>query len=310
MSLVRIQVPPPTPDNRRPMSAHGSTLEPRQRGAAVARLRRAVATAMDTRGVIDRGETVLVACSGGPDATALLDALARPPQPRNLTLHVAHIDHRLRPGSGAEADLVAAAAAARELPFTGVSVTVAARGSSLQDRAREARHAALDDLADAVGATAIALAHTADDQAETVLMRALSGATPRALAAMAERSGRLARPLLRVWRADAPAYCTALELVTVDDPSNDDRRFLRSRVRHELLPALEQVFPAARRRLCGLADQQPRLLGRSAPAGRRGAWFSAGATAFNASRSGRFKRDPLVDCRPMRPPRRGITYGA
>src|ERR1017187_5879766 len=106
MSLVRIQVPPPTPDNRRPMSAHGSTLEPRQRGAA--------------------------------------------------------------------------AAPALELPFTGLSVTVAARGSSLQDRAREARHAALDDLADAVGATAIALAHTADDQAEPVLMRALSGATPRA----------------------------------------------------------------------------------------------------------------------------------
>jgi tRNA(Ile)-lysidine synthase len=244
------------------MSAHGSTLEPRQRGAAVARLRRAVATAMDTRGVIDRGETVLVACSGGPDSTALLDALARLSPPRNLTLHVAHIDHRLRPGSGAEADLVAAAAAARELPFTGVSVTVAARGSSLQDRAREARHAALDDLADAVGATAIALAHTADDQAETVLMRALSGATPRALAAMAERSGRLARPLLRVWRADVTAYCTALELVTVDDPSNDDRRFLRSRVRHELLPALEQVFPAARRRLCVLAEHQRRLLDR------------------------------------------------
>jgi tRNA(Ile)-lysidine synthase len=91
-------------------------------------------------------------------------------------------------------------------------------------------------------------------------MRALSGATPRALAAMAERNGRLARPLLRVWRTDIDAYCAALALPSVDDPSNGDRRFLRARVRHELLPALEQVFPAARRRLCVLADHQRRLL--------------------------------------------------
>ncbi len=195
-----------------------------------------------------------------PNSTALLDALARLAPPRGLTLHVAHVDHGLRAGSDAEAELVAAAAAARRLPFTALSVTVAAHGSSLQGRARDARHAALDELAGRVGATAIALAHTADDQAETVLMRALAGATPRALAAMAERSGRLARPLLRVWRADVADYCAALALVTVDDPSNDDRRFLRSRVRHELLPALEQVFPAARRRLCVLADHQRRLL--------------------------------------------------
>jgi tRNA(Ile)-lysidine synthase len=243
------------------MIAHGSTLEPRQRVAAVGRLRRAVAVAIDVRGVLEVGETVLVACSGGPDSTALLDALARLASPRRLRLHVAHVDHGLRAGSEREAQLVATAAALRQLPFTALSVTVAARGSSLQDRARDARHAALHGLADDVGATAIALAHTADDQAETVLMRALAGATPRGLAAMSERAGRLARPLLHVWRDEVTAYCDALGLVTVDDPSNADPRFLRSRVRHELLPALEQVFPAARRRLCVLADRQRRLLG-------------------------------------------------
>jgi len=242
------------------MTAHGSTLEPRQRAAAVGRLRRAVALAMDARGVIAQGETVLVACSGGPDSTALLDALARLAPPRRLTLRVGHVDHGLRVGTQHEAYLVEAAAAARHLPFTALSITVPARGSSLQDRARDARRAALEGLADDIGATAIALAHTADDQAETVLMRALSGATPRALTAMAERSGRLARPMLRVWRDDVNAYCDALGLPTVDDPSNRDPRFLRSRVRHELLPALEQVFPAARRRLCALADHQRRRL--------------------------------------------------
>jgi tRNA(Ile)-lysidine synthase len=243
------------------MTGHGSTLEPRQRAAAVVRLRRTVAAAIDGRGVLQPGESVVVSCSGGPDSTALLDALARLAPPRRLRLHVAHVDHALRPGSDAEAAVVAAAAAQRSVPFTALSVTVASRGSSLQARARDARHAALEGLADHVGASAIALAHTADDQAETVLMRALAGATPRALAAMSERAGRLARPMLRVWREDVVAYCTALGLVTLEDPSNVDPRFLRSRVRHELLPTLEQVFPAARRRLCVLADHQRRLLG-------------------------------------------------
>jgi tRNA(Ile)-lysidine synthase len=242
------------------MIVHGSTLEPRQRVAAVGRLRRAVAVALDRRRVLEPGETVVIACSGGPDSIAMLDAVARLAPPRRLSLYVAHVDHRLRAGSDAEAEVVAAAARARRLPFTPLTVTVAAQGSSLQDRARDARHAALGELASGLGATAIALAHTADDQAETVLMRALAGATPRALSAMAERSGRLARPLLRVWRDDVTAYCDALGLVTLSDPSNHDPRFLRSRVRHDLLPALEQVFPAARRRLCALADNQRRLL--------------------------------------------------
>jgi tRNA(Ile)-lysidine synthase len=242
------------------MSPHGSSLEPRQRGAAVARLRRAVATALDRRGVLRPGESVVVACSGGPDSMAMLDALARLAPPRRLTLHVAHVDHGLRPGSGAEAAPVRAASLARQLPFTGLTVTVAGGGSSLQDRARDARHAALGTLARELGATAIALAHTADDQAETVLMRALAGATPRALAAMGERQGRLARPLLRAWRVDVAAYCVALGLDVIDDPSNTDPRFLRTRVRHELIPALERVFPAARRRLCVLADHQRSLI--------------------------------------------------
>jgi tRNA(Ile)-lysidine synthase len=253
-------VPPQTPHSRQAMIAHGSTLEPRQRDAAVGRLRRAVAVAVDRRGVLRAGEALVVACSGGPDSTALLDALARLAPPRRLTLHVAHVDHALRDGSDREASVVAEAAATRGLPFTALAVRVRAHGSSLQDRARDARHEALRSLAAEVGASAIALAHTADDQAETVLMRALAGATPRALAAMAERAGPLARPLLREWRDEVTAYCTALGLVTVDDPSNDDRRFVRTRVRHDLLPALEQVFPAARRRLCALADHQRRLL--------------------------------------------------
>jgi tRNA(Ile)-lysidine synthase len=242
------------------MSRHGSSLATVERVAAVGRLRRAVAVALDRHAVLLPGESVLVACSGGADSSAMLDALARLAPPRSLRLHVAHVDHGMREGSSAEAEPVRAAALARGLPFTELTVTVASSGSSLQDRARDARHAALETLADNLGASAIAIAHTADDQAETVLMRALGGATPRALAAMGERRGRLARPLLRVWRADVVAYCLALGLEVLDDPSNADPRFLRTRVRLELIPALERVFPAARRRLCVLADHQRRLL--------------------------------------------------
>jgi tRNA(Ile)-lysidine synthetase-like protein len=234
-------------------------LPPAQRVAAVARVRRAVATAVDRRAVLVPGEAVVVACSGGPDSMALVDALARLAPPRRWRLHVVHVDHGLRPGSAAEAEPVAALAARLGLDFTAIAVEVAA-GPSLQDQARRARHRGLAAVADRLGATAIALGHTADDQAETVLMRLLTSATPGSLRAMAEREGRLARPLLRVWREATVAYCAGLGLTPADDPSNRDPRFLRSRVRHDLLPALEAVFPGARRRLVVLAERQRRQM--------------------------------------------------
>jgi tRNA(Ile)-lysidine synthase len=197
----------------------------------------------------------------------MLDALARLAPPRGWRLTVAHVDHGIRPGSAAEAEMVAALAEARGLPFRALNVQISG-GGSLQDRARSERHAALQAEARRAGATAIALGHTADDQAETVLMRALTGASPRSLLAMAERTGMLARPLLRVWREQTVAYCQALDLETLDDPSNADLRFLRTRVRHQVIPALEEVFPGARRRLVALAERQRRLF-ESSELGRR-----------------------------------------
>ena len=202
---------------------------------------------------------MLVACSGGPDSTAMLDALARLAPPRRWRLSVAHVDHGLRDGSASEGDVVAALAAARGLPFRSIRVEVEP-GGSLQDHARDARHAALRTEAARVGASVIALGHTADDQAETVLMRLLAGASPAGLPAMAERERGLVRPILRVWRDATVAYCAALGIEPLIDASNTDPRFLRSRVRYEVIPALEAVFPGARRRLVVLADRQRRLL--------------------------------------------------
>jgi len=188
----------------------------------------------------------------------MLDALARLAPPRGWRVTVAHVDHGLRPGSASEAELVASLADARGLAFRALTVEVSGE-SSIQARARAARYAALQGEARRVGASAIALGHTADDQAETVLMRALTGASPKSLLAMTERTGMLSRPLLRVWREQTVGYCRALDLETIDDPSNADLRFLRSRVRHQVMPALEAVFPGARRRLVALAERQRRL---------------------------------------------------
>ena len=237
-----------------------STLTPPERTAAVARVRRAVTTAVDRRAVILPGEHVLIACSGGPDSSVMLDALARLAPPRGWHLSVAHVDHGIRSGSGCRGRARGAAGQRSAGCHSERSAVSVAAGASLQDRARSARHGALRAEAARVGAQLIALGHTADDQAETVLMRALAGASPEGLLAMGERERGLVRPLLRVWREATIAYCAALGIEALDDPSNADPRFLRSRVRHEVIPALEAVFPGARRRLVVLAERQRRLL--------------------------------------------------
>ena len=110
------------------MPGASGRLTPRERTAAVARVRRAVASGVDRRGLIVPHEHVLIACSGGPDSTALLDALARLGPPRDWHLAVAHVDHGLRDGSAAEAGLVSRLAAERGLAFRALSVQVAPGG--------------------------------------------------------------------------------------------------------------------------------------------------------------------------------------
>jgi tRNA(Ile)-lysidine synthase len=272
-----------------------SRLSVAERVPAVARVRREVARALDRDRLIAPGEGVLVACSGGPDSTTLLDALARLAPPRGLRLVAVHVDHGLREASAAEAGVVAALASSRGIPFVAIGVHVERTGS-LQDAARRARHAALRAAAAEHGTGSIALGHTADDQAETVLMRALSGATPRALAGMAPRSGALVRPLIRVWRRDTLAYCAALGIVPLDDPSNHDPRFLRTQVRHRLLPALEEVFPAARRRLVALAEGQRRALEAQGVTG--GEERTGDGRMADPVHRDRALSDPMLDCPP------------
>jgi tRNA(Ile)-lysidine synthase len=199
-------------------------------------------------GLLAPGDRVLVAVSGGPDSVALLSALARLRAEQAIALHVCHVHHGLRPEADREAAGVRDLAARLDCPVTVERVRVSHRpGRSPEAAARTARYAALGRAADAAGATRIALGHTADDQAETVLMRLLQGAGPRGLGGIPPRRGRLIRPLLAVDRAAVLAYLAAEGLPWVDDPSNQDPKMLRNRIRHELLPLLAaQGWPRIR----------------------------------------------------------------
>jgi len=190
------------------------------------------------------GETVLVAVSGGADSVALLYFLADLAEAWRLRLHVLHVDHQLRPDSPADADFVRALGARLGVSVDVVTVTVDSRGS-LEAAARESRYAALEAGAARVGAHRIALGHTADDQAETVLMRLLEGAGVRGLAGIPPVRGRIIRPLIELHRAALEAELRRAAIPWVEDPTNRDPKFLRNRIRHELLPLLADSYNPA-----------------------------------------------------------------
>lgn len=203
--------------------------------------------------LVERGTTVLVAVSGGPDSMALLHVLARLAPAEGFRVVAHGVDHGLRPEAAGELALAASLARDLGVPFATTRVEVA-RGSNLMARARAARHAALRDAMARAGASRIATGHHADDRAETVLIRLLRGTGTAGLAVLPPRAGDLVRPLIRARRADVLAHLARHGLRTAEDPSNRDPRFLRTRVRAELLPALAAVSPRIVEHLAALAD--------------------------------------------------------
>jgi tRNA(Ile)-lysidine synthase len=230
------------------------------------------------------GETVLVAVSGGADSVALLHFLVELAPAWRLRLHVLHVDHQLRPDSPADADFVRALGARLGVPADVVTVTVDARGS-LEAAARESRYAALEAGAARIDAHRIALGHTADDQAETVLMRLLEGAGVRGLAGIPPVRGRIIRPLIEVHRAALEAELRRAAIPWVEDPTNRDPKFLRNRIRHELLPLLADSYnpgiAASLTRVSTLARDTVAALDRAAAVElERLAVFDAGAVTL------------------------------
>ncbi len=190
----------------------------------------------------DRGSALTCGVSGGADSLALM-ALA---VASGCQVTAVHVDHGLRPGSGAEAEVVAHAARRFGCSFRSERV-VLADGPNLEARARDARRQVLGPHA--------ATGHTADDQAETVLANLLRGSGVHGLAAMRVGPG---HPLLGLRRSETHALCHDLDLEPVHDPSNDDPRFVRNRVRHELVPlcsaiACRDVVPILARQAAALS---------------------------------------------------------
>ena len=212
------------------------------------------------------GETVLVAVSGGADSVALLHLLHTLAPSWRLRLHVLHVDHGLRPDSAADGEFVRALGARLGVPVDVERVQVGA--GSVEAAARTARYAALEVWAARTGAARIAVGHTLDDQAETVLMRVLDGAGVRGLAAIPPVRGRIIRPLVELRRTALREMLSAEGLAWVEDPTNRDPKFRRNRIRHELLPLLEasyatDVVPALAR-VASLARQSVNALDRAA----------------------------------------------
>ncbi|HEY7434070.1 MAG TPA: tRNA lysidine(34) synthetase TilS [Methylomirabilota bacterium] len=198
-------------------------------------------------GMLRGGEAVLVAVSGGPDSVALLDVLGALREPLGLTLTAVHVHHGLRSEADVEADGVGRLCEHLGVPCHVERVTVRREPpwEGLEAESRRARHAALERVAPRVGAARIAIGHTADDQAETVLMRLLQGAGPRGLGGIAPVRGLLIRPLIETRRPAIEEYLRGRGLTWVEDPSNRDLRFLRNRIRHDLLPFMAELTGAS-----------------------------------------------------------------
>lgn len=200
------------------------------------------------------GDHVLIAVSGGGDSQALLHALGRLGPELGLAISAHGVDHGLRPEAQSELDCAGRLAARYNIPFATSRVSLEP-GGNLQSRARAARYAALQKAAETSGARFLATAHHAEDRAETVLIRLLRGSGPRGLGVLPPRSGWLIRPMVRVCKSEIARHLRRHGIEYSTDPSNFDRRFLRVRVRLDLMPELVSLSPSIIEHLNALADQ-------------------------------------------------------
>ena len=212
------------------------------------------------------GASLVVAVSGGPDSLALVHALHSLRHDLRLRLHAAHLDHGLRPEASAEdAEFVRETMGTLQVPLTLHKLDVSAfsrrRGLSLEDAARRLRYDFLSRVASDERADAVAVAHTLDDQAETVLMHILRGSGLNGLRGMqidstrlvSGRTLRLFRPLLYVSKSQTMSYCANNGLEPRSDESNLSPKFTRNRIRLDLMPGLEEFNPSVKLALARLA---------------------------------------------------------
>ncbi len=220
------------------------------------------------------GDVLVAAVSGGADSTVLACLLAElAPRLGARLVALGHVNHQLRPAADADEACCRELAARLDVAFearrTDVRAEARVRKTSIEDAARTVRYLFLSEIAAAHGATRVAVGHTRDDQAETVLLRLARGAGPTGLAAIFPRAGQVIRPLLDVRRVEVEAWLRERGIGWREDESNQDRTIPRNKVRHELVPWLVEAFGA------GVVD----VLARQAALSRDDAeWFDMVAT--------------------------------
>lgn len=203
------------------------------------------------------GVRFVLAVSGGPDSQCLLKAfphVMRDVAPQAHCVAVG-VNHGLRPESEWELGLARELALSQQIPFSRVRVTVAKGGEGLQASARVARYDALFRIAGRGPGAYVVTAHHFDDRAETVLIRLLRGKKIGSLGVLPYVNDGIFRPMLQVRREEIDSYLKRWSVSYATDPSNADSKYLRSRVRHELLPMMESMSPRIRERLNEIADE-------------------------------------------------------
>jgi tRNA(Ile)-lysidine synthase len=203
-------------------------------------------TLISSCGIV-QGDSLVIAVSGGPDSMALLHLFSGVQQRLGLELVAAWVDHGLRPlETKAEGNVVAAAAEKLHIPFIASQVDVSSFSRenhlSIEHAARDLRYKTLRTILSDRQAQYIAVAHTADDQSEEILIRLLRGSGRKGVSGMCMRSGELVRPLLLTEKQVLLDWLDEQKIPFCQDSSNTDLKFIRNRVRHQLLPFLEDNF--------------------------------------------------------------------
>jgi len=220
-------------------------------------------------GLLEPKAKVLIAFSGGTDSSALLHLLLELREEWSFELFLGHFNHRLRPGAAEDERFVRSVAGKYSLPlFVGrgdVRAKARASGLNIEEAGRKLRYGFLRKTASDIGRAKVATGHTLTDQAETLLMRLMRGSGLRGLAGIFPvRDDMIVRPLLQVEKEDIEAYLKAKKIEFRVDESNFDRRFLRNRIRLDLLPYLQENFEPAivqhLGRMAAIIREEDRLL--------------------------------------------------
>ncbi len=199
--------------------------------------------------LISPGDSVLCALSGGADSMYLICRMMEGAEEGRFSVRAAHYNHGIRPAALRDEEFVRDWCRSREIPLTtgrgSVRAEASRLGLGLEECARQMRYQFLRETAEKEGCTLIATAHQAGDNAETVLMNLIRGAGLKGLSGIPERRENIIRPMLTISRTEIESYLSLHEIPFVQDETNLDETYTRNRIRHQILPCLEQINPKA-----------------------------------------------------------------